>query len=287
MSNGSVDDVGLKRIVNGAGFLFEMAVEHAVETAQSHWSLHARQHPYTDPVNGQPRFIDLVLAAGRQRLVIECKRPQDSRWVFVVPTGTKPQTDRIRIHWESSHPSEFNVAGVDEFRLFPQTPESSLCIMHGASRDQKAPLLERECATLLDACRALLDDEKTIGESTGRFGDLLAIPAIVTTAKLVVCTADPSEISLDTGKIEEPEFVEVPMVRFRKSFSVRFEPSALRQMETLRDANENRERTILVINAAALAGILRAWDLRPWDQFRHPWSVARLELNARMKTSAE
>src|SRR4051794_19366373 len=66
----------LLKVVNGSGFLLQLAVEYAVtsqELGYPPWEVVVREHPWLD--GDRSRFVDLVIGRPSLRLVIECKRP--------------------------------------------------------------------------------------------------------------------------------------------------------------------------------------------------------------------
>lgn len=87
---------------------------------------------------------------------------------------------------------------------------------------------------------------------------------------------DSNDIDLATGKLPDGKFQyeSVPLVRFRKSLSTA-KPGRT-PAESLAEAAAMNERTVFVINAVGLSGILAKWQLNydPWLA-AWPWMVSR------------
>ena len=47
------------------------------------WKVAAREHPWKSASG--TGYIDLVISSGRVHLVVECKRPRDATWMFLMP----------------------------------------------------------------------------------------------------------------------------------------------------------------------------------------------------------
>src|SRR5437899_1635740 len=77
----------LRKMVNTSGFPFQLGVEREVkETRLRHgWEVLPREHPWRQAESGKSGYIDLILSKGFARMVVECKRPRDGTWVFLVP----------------------------------------------------------------------------------------------------------------------------------------------------------------------------------------------------------
>src|SRR4029077_2407222 len=80
------------------------------------------------------------------------------------------------------------------------------------------------------------------------------VPVIVTNAVLKVCKLEPRTVPLNTGKIDTAsgEFTDADFVRFRKSLVNRRSNWYDRSRLVLRDWVIDRERTVFVVQAAAL-----------------------------------
>ena len=93
-----------------------------------------------------------------------------------------------------------------------------------------------------------------------------------------MCRFNPSAIDINSGQLPSGQgtFETVPFIRFRKPLTTTMDPG--KAPEELKQANEVQERTVFVVNVAALPGFLQACTLRKWDGFRPwPWESAALQ----------
>ena len=85
-----VDKEKLKQIVNSSGFPLQIGIEHFVEkTSENHgWKVLYREHSWNNPESNISGFVDLVLAdeSGTSIMVVECKRVQNTNWIFLLPS---------------------------------------------------------------------------------------------------------------------------------------------------------------------------------------------------------
>jgi hypothetical protein len=263
------DDV-LKQ-VNRSGFPFQLGVEHAIRTtSDAHgWAVASREHPWRNPDGESSGFIDLVLRHehfNAFRLVIECKRVKadkgdDSRqlrWLFLSPDGGSKETKLA---------SCFEVEGGnslwDNVNVAPASPESGFCALP-SDEPRNRPILERLAVEVLESVEGLAQEEANIeGSQVGRtYHDLIFIfPAIVTNAEIMVCRFDPGRIRIADGTLDaaDAEVESVPFVRFRKSLATGFPRGWVRDLHA---ANNARERTVFVVNAAFLQKFLTGWDVK-------------------------
>src|SRR2546428_6399987 len=231
---------GLTNLVNASGFLLQLAVEYKIRQSSSrhNWEVLSSEHPWRDPQTGQEGFIDLVVALGAYRLVIECKRPQDSDWVFIVPADQKASVARVRSRWVRGT-TEDAIAGWDDFRWAPPSFESAFCVIRGTGESDR-PMLERLADVLLTSMDSLVDEELKLSKLlTSNLA--IYVPMVVTTARLSVIHVNPEDVSLADGKISAVQCEQVPIVRFRKSLSTvlsdGFSP------DDLKCANEHKGNT--------------------------------------------
>lgn len=77
----------LTRLVNASGFAFQIGLEHQITQSrdQHRWVVMSREH-----------------GSGNLRLVLECKRPRDGTWMFLVPGEAVKEENRVRVcgRWE-------------------------------------------------------------------------------------------------------------------------------------------------------------------------------------------
>lgn len=110
-------------------------------------------------------------------------------------------------------------------------------------------LIEDTCRGLLGNCRDLLGDRDIdLG------GITIAIPVLVTTAKLYTCLISAAGVDLDTGKIGDHvgQFESADLVRFTKTLVThRSNPHDDDQTDLLAWARDRR-RTVFIMNPSAL-----------------------------------
>lgn len=261
-------------LVNATGFAFQLAVEELVQlSADRHkWSVTSREHGWRDQ-DDTPRFVDLVLTRGQIHLVVECKRPRDAQWVFLVPDAPKGRRAELRRHFraawlrnEETPDGLRAITSLSDFQLEPTSWESSFCAIRGASeRDQ--PMLDRVCAELTSSADAILSQQLSVDGRSDLKNLMLrdariwiAVPLIVTTAGLRVCRFDPGSVSTHTGEIPRgvARFEQVHEVRYRKSFDVQPHEGAT----DIGDLERYSQRTVAIVNAAHLAEWLENFDLK-------------------------
>ena len=269
----SDESKALLKLVNSSGFLFQLRVEDEVmNTSSSHQkTVLAREYRWVDPITGGEGFIDLILTTGTNgKMVIECKRVIDATWLFLVPDGASP-VKKANVLWSKKVNDDRHIAAWDEFRLNPESLESSFCIVRGQGEKDQS-MLERISSILLRSTECLAEEEFNYHRSEVSVGLRFYFPVIVTTANLKICRYDSSNIDLLSGQIANANFEDVPFLRFTKSMSTRLLSS--RTPSELSDSARESQRTIFVMNAASLSiSLLGNWgfDLPalgkkwPWD----------------------
>jgi len=263
----------LVNLLNASGFLFQLAVEHQVVSSSSthNWKVAVREHPWNHGLTNSEGFIDLVLSNGWTRLVIECKRPRDGVWVFLVPEEGRKPTLRARCWWGHHSPNQRDIAGVGDFRLWPESIESDICLIRGHGEDGKT-MLERIGGNLIRSVEALAGEELKTLAHLGTKKAIVFVPIIITTAELKVCRMSPATISLAKGTLDDPQFETVPFIRFRKSLVTWSDCTAT----SLSQSNQNNQRTVFIINATSLSEALpncsSDW---PQEVGPFPWEAAR------------
>ncbi len=277
----------LKSIVNASGFVFQLSIMDNIQrTREKHnWDILAHEHPWRNHSNGDEGYIDIILKQKWRRLVIECKRTKDASWVFLNPDDKHdkvaparclwtdlnplPHTVSIDIKKGTSEPVYEIISGWYDFAMAPTSPESEFCAIRGSGEKDK-PFLERICGELLRAIDCLSVEEKEIEKKKKYHRPYMYIPTIVTNAQLELCHFDPEKVSLSDGLLKDGKFETVPFIRFRKSLTTIL--SSYAPLTNLMDANKDKQRTILIINADSFCDVLeniqveKGEDMDPW-----PW----------------
>ena len=257
----------LLKIVNGAGFAFQLAVERAIKNSHSQhgWDVLTTEHGWRDQTS--PRFVDIVLSKLQRYLVVECKRSRRADWVFLVPDGLdgKPAEKRrhFRTHYSRNEKDDggsgnAHVAGLANFQLDPKSWESSFCtILNG---DDDRPMLDRLGAEVTRSADAiagqLLEIDKlpaAKGYTPATRAPHTVVPVIVTNARLHVCVFDPGAVPLRDGQLtaDGGRFEQVQHVRYRKQLDAVI-PQADAAIEDLRDWGALAQRSLAIVQAEYL-----------------------------------
>ncbi len=253
------DTEPLKTIVNGSGFPLQLALEHAItENKSVHgWNVYSREHAWKNETTGKSGFIDIVLrdTCRTSVMIIECKRVQDSDWIFLNPKNSA----NYRRHAKTWITNIFHNSRVcfewADVALEPSTPESQFCIVPGQDNKSK-PMLERTAAELVEATEGFASEDYKvlINENI----DLrLYFNIIVTTAHIKVCDFDASEISIESGIIDNVSFRDVPYLRFCKQLSPNREISRFDRYSPFKQ----KENTVFVVNSKSFIDFLS--DFKP------------------------
>jgi len=260
-----------KKLLNATGFAFQLAIEEIIRMSQADhgWEVIAREHPWTHTPTGTNGYIDIVLEKRSYRLVIECKRTFDAKWLFLVPEAEDKKSVRFRSLWCHVPENSEGLSDWAEFRILPDSVESQFCNIRG-SGEGKTTLLERLASELIRSVEGLASEEGKIA-STRTYFPHIYIPTVVTNAELITGTFDPASVSLDTGKLDVAAFQQVDYLRFRKALDT---SPLMRQnrLGTVRESNREYQRSILIVNAKVLCKLLSNLDIKKIDEFEDwPW----------------
>lgn len=264
----------LNKLVNTSGFPFQLAVEHIVrQTHSAHgWTPIVREHPWKDPEDEDNGYIDLMLEKNHWQAVLECKRSQDAKWIFLLPKGEPTTGNTFRTNWIAAPKGHLVRVGIQEFALKPSLPESQFCVVRG-SGEQGPTLLERLASTLMASIEALIAHEATVRTASRDFAHMY-VPIIVTNASLYTCVFNPGAISLKSGRIDvdQAEYSEVPFVSFRKT--LRHPSEAAAPPRNLPGENRTGQRCILIVNSEYLTSFLKDIEIDKADAFdTMPWHL--------------
>jgi len=247
----------LLKIVNASGFLFQLRAEHEARAVmdKTGWAIHAVEHPWSSDDADRGGFIDLILryAGGSLRLVIECKRVQDGKWIFLVPKAEHEPKPANRLLWTHKQKGRADLIGYENFLVRPMTPGSAYCVVRGTGEGD-TPMLERLANLVLASADAFAKQE-LLSKSSWTGGELsIYIPVILTNAELFVCDFSPQDVDFATGKLPAADFKGVPFLRFEKSLLGLSEIK-----EDFNDAHELNQlsvATLFVVNSGALETFL-------------------------------
>lgn len=258
----------LLKQVNDSGFPLQLAVEEWVRShpAQQVWRIIGNEIAWIDPGSGNYGFCDLVLEHQFARLVIECKRKADgTKWVFLAAPGASPNVTRVRSYWVYRPLAEDPITSWSDWNFILGSPESGFCVTQG---DSEGLMLESMASKLTLSAESLAREEANVTHDLADYARLYA-PVIITTAALFVCALDPKAVSLTTGQLPSSHFEPVKMIRFRKSLATQLPGELI--VGSLAEANEEKTRIVLVINAASFPSVLEDLELLPNQP--EPWKT--------------
>jgi hypothetical protein len=165
--------------------------------------------------------------------------------------------------WVSTYPENLHDgvgtrSGHHNFYVAPESYISQFCVVRGSGEGQR-PMLENLSRTLLDSLECFAREEMDIWLAGTEARRRYYVPIIVTNARLSVCRFNVGSISLAEGEIPDGEFEEVPFIRFHKSLTT--QTTANVSLRTIAEANRDRDRTVLVVNASRLTDLMQQWHL--------------------------
>ena len=250
----------LKKVVDGSGYPLQMKIEDLAKSPGGRWTrgLNLSEVPWEDKESGLSGFIDLVVGSGKVRLVIECKRFEDSDWIFLIPSDSWGKNrSHTKLAWtyfsRSSGPA---VIGWEDFNVEPQSHESSYC----AGFEGQRISLERVSFELVLAAEQFAKREISLFSQRHSYDALFVyLPIIITSAKLYICKVDSNYISLKDGKLMQQTFNQVPYIRFRKSLTTRLTDD-FSEFDIVA-ANRNQERTIMIVNSERVSEFFNSWEV--------------------------
>jgi hypothetical protein len=253
-------DDSLRELANAAGYFFqERLCEEVKQTHSQHgWRVAVEEHRWCSG-NGSEGFIDLVLAKGSFRMVIEAKRTRNARWVFLVSKLTNRSQVRARCLWTRRIAGEPTQASWSDSQVLPSSPEAKFCVIRGQG-DRDQPMLERLGGILLHSIESLAEEELRLGSPSPYGGDRrFYFPLIVTNSQMYACFYDPEKVDLRSGELPEGDFEPISFIRFRKGLSTAMPVPG--ETASLEEANRAKERTIFIVEGARIGEILRDWDI--------------------------
>ena len=249
----------MKGHVNSSGFPLQIGLKNLIEDYFEHqtWSTLYTEHAWRNPNNGEIGFIDLVVCnqSGTIYFVIECKRVQDTSWIFLVEGEriNKRRHSKCFVFKKSSENLE-KFEWID-LTLDPSTPESQYCVVPGTG-NQKHTLIERTASELVSSTEGLAFESKALNKNSGETLEIY-FNVIVTTAKLQVCLLPSDSISIADGTIENPKFEEVPYLRFRKQLNPIYEIPEVYKSFNKQEISRAKENTVFMVNSQHLIEFLR------------------------------
>lgn len=258
----NIDPIG---VANSSGFPFQIAVQRMIASDVIHWfRIRAAEHSWVSRDGATSGYIDLVIqsADGSLVLLIECKRLQNTSWVFMGERGDSPAIVRGR-HFvsrpkdnEYARSKRFGWIDVD---MMPGCPEFHYCAVRGGGDEKgaRSGLIERAASELVLATSALAREDQLLGSvQPGSFR--VYVPVIVTNVDLHCVEFDPGQISLENGKLPAGASAKVvPFLRLRKQLSTDvLAGQEVVETDSMRLAKA-KEQTVFIVTASRLMEFLR------------------------------
>lgn len=251
--------------VNRSGFPLQIALEEEIKkTERSHgWRVYSKEHSWKNDKAGSEGFIDLLLLDRNETAAIniECKRVQNSNWIFLVPGESLNNRRHAKTFITHIHDGgKIKIFDWKDVAVDPSCPESEFCVVPGQDGKSK-PMLERVSADVVEGTEAFAKEDLSI-LSESKYDFRMYYNVIVTTAKLKACQFKTSEISISEGMLNEANFKDVPYVRFRKQFTTyrKINSDDFRRGECFRA----KENTVFIVNSQHVISFLG--EFRPDNQ---------------------
>ncbi len=244
---------GIDALVVGlqaSGFPFQTAVASVVRQS-SLWSLVEQEFPWQDPGGGD-HFLDLVAERHADSMIaaIECKKSQKESFVFLKPDGfssTHGERMRCVFAYQIQDMTRRLELACDEFLVTPNSAEAAFCVVSTSVSGKDQRLLERDAQVLVRATDAYAQERRRRFKPGSTMGNYhVFVPVLVTNAPLFIASYRPTDVALDSGRLDiSKEKIEpAPWVRFHKAF-------------TSTGGRDLGARTVLVANAVHLEALLR------------------------------
>lgn len=270
-----------RSFANASGYLFQWAIRNEIGKGAHAWRLESWEHAWSSRFYEDSGFADLLVVREERNvsvlLVMECKRHTSQTWVFHCLEASNENRLETRCLLTTHEGSdEFPQVSYPDALIFPGSPESDSCTLRGQGNKSATELIEREATNLIRASECIAAEYAIARARAGKHGypPLYVVPVIVTNAPLSTIRFDPNDVSLDTGTLpsEMGEVRTVPMVRFRKSLVHRATPGYL--PVSLSGANQDRERTVLIMHAPTLTDTLENLEVT----YNKPDSTYKMDL---------
>ena len=256
-----MDDTQLKKAVNASGFPLQIALEALIkETHREHrWRVLFSEHSWANYNTHESGFIDLILQHADRGLllVVECKRVQNSSWIFLQGEADINSRSHVKAWCTREENGKTQKFGWFDATVDPSTAESRFCVVPGQDAKSR-PMLERVASELVASTEGFAIEDRSLHQGSPEY-ESCYFSAIVTTADLMMCNFDPSKVPIGTGEIDEAKFTRVPCLRFRKQLSTYEMPAASWKDSTAREIAGHKENTVFIINANGFVDFLRVF----------------------------
>lgn len=243
--------------VNRSGFPLQIGLEDLVKThLKDKWNVIYSEHAWKNLLDSSSGFIDLILEDQYQTsvLVIEAKKVVDTSWIFLVSQDAQLKRRQVKSWVTAVSRNYFDYA---DLAANPSTVESKFCVVDG--QDPKSrPMLERLASEAVSSTEGFSAEEKSLLKDRQV---RMYFSVIVTTAALKVCKTNPNSIAIDTGRLKETEFFDVPYLRFRKQLNYNISVSSSYEHLRTEEIARQKENTVFVVNSNHLIDFLHEFEV--------------------------
>jgi len=231
--------------LSASGFPMQTAVAAAIRSL----GLYEVQEEiaWRDP-DGADKFLDMVAVGGGVRVLIECKKTLQDKFIFLLPETGEPRQRQptLRGVYLYQIPDSTLRAAVAWGRIstLPTSFDSMYCVTKTSSPNR---LLETNAQALVRATEAYaLDRCKGFRPQAHEAKSIPCIPVLITNAPLFVARYRPDAVSLDSGiyQARSEHLSAESAIRFTKQFTTSLDI-------------ETRERTVLIAHTSAIAELFR------------------------------
>jgi hypothetical protein len=236
-------------LINYSGFPFQTKVAEIIRNLgkSTGLSVISEEHHWKNIDSQEEGFIDIVASnyAEVLRFVIECKR-KDESWLYLIPSNYKRKSTN-RLLWGAKNKTK-KAIDYANFITSDGLYETNQCIVQSKNNKTNA-LFEKICSDLLASVEMLANQDLQVEIRDREYR--VYFPLIITTAKLVAVEYDQNNLDIINGKFPKPilgeQIKEVPIIKFRKSFSTSIE--YLNKVDSLDQAHQYSQRTVFVVNS--------------------------------------
>jgi hypothetical protein len=216
--------------VQASGLPFQLAVESRIrDLGRSHSTrVLAREVPWELPEAGRLGWADIVVDCNTSiYCVVECKRYSPNGSLVFLRTQDAPAAPDLPIlHFRRAAPTEHDRGhpGSSGYVYVGHNESERLVSSFCVFKDSEQRILEKIAGEVCLATEALMSVELQ-GDDDGAYpplplsGTRCYAAVIVVNVPLFLCTMSPYDVSLETGRLDDPTKApveEVPYIRFQK-----------------------------------------------------------------------
>jgi hypothetical protein len=239
------DSNDLIQALSGSGFPFQTSLASAIRGLGIYEVEEelAWRHP-----DGSDRFLDIAAVGGQVRVLIECKKTAQDKFVFLLPESGDCQQNHQFLQGiylrQIQDATRRGAVAWGRISAIPVSHKSMFCVAKSSNSNR---LLESLVQPLVRGTEAYaLDRYEQFRPGENEAKCVPCIPVLITNAQLFVARYRPGEVCLESGiyKARREDLSPVKYIRFSKEFT------------TSPDV-KMRERTVLVAHASAVAELLQ------------------------------